>query len=206
MSSFFSLPLVGRAGVGVAASPERGATPPPNPSPQGGGGLWAKRWSVIAISLGLCAAPAFACADDEATLFSCLAQDQKHTIELCAVRDDAAGGYQTLQYRYGTAEAQELVFPEARRDGRQQMSFAHAFDKDVYVWSLRFGNGGFTYRIFGLGQEAGVEVWKKKKRLAQVMCGERPYAAPDDIRRAAGCDKGNPFAAAGCSSNPPTRK
>ena len=150
--------------------------------------------------------PAFACGDDEATLFSCLAQDKLHVIELCAVRDDAAGGYQSLQYRYSTPEKAELVFPEDRRNGKTEMSFAHAFDKSTYVWSLRFGNGGYTYRVFGLGKEAGVEVWKKKKRLAQVMCGERPYGRPDDLRRASSCDMNNPFGAAGCSENPPAKK
>lgn len=154
----------------------------------------------------LLASPALACADDEATLFSCLAQDQKHVIALCAVRDDAAGGYQSLQYRYGTAESDELVFPENRRDGKAAMAFAHAFDKSAYVWSLRFDNKGYVYRVFGMGEEAGVEVWRKKKRLAQVMCGEKPFASPNDIRRSSGCDMANPFGAEGCSDNPPTRK
>jgi hypothetical protein len=154
----------------------------------------------------LSAFPAFACSDDEATLFSCLAQDQAHTVQLCAVRDDAAGGYQTLRYVYGTATTNELVFPEDRRQGKQLMSFAHAYDKSTYVWSLRFSNNGYTYRVFGLGADAGVEVWKKKKRLARVVCGEKPYSSPSDLRRAAGCDMDNPFGAAGCGDNPPTRK
>ena len=147
-----------------------------------------------------------ACADDEATLFSCLARDQSHTIELCAVRDDAAGGFQSLQYRYGTADKAELTFPQERDDGRAAMSFAHAFDGDSYVWSLRFANEGYTYRLFGMGDDAGVEVWRKKKRLAQVMCGERPYAVAADIQKAAGCDLNNPFGKAGCGEVPPQRK
>jgi hypothetical protein len=173
------------------------------PLPRGGRG----RFTITALIayIAICS-PAFACADDEATLFSCLAQDQSHTIELCAVRDDAAGGFQSLQYRYGTAEKQELVFPENRRDGKQLLSFAHAFDKNTYVWSLRFANADYTYRVFGMGEEAGVEVWRKKKRLAQVMCGERPYAMTADIRRAAACDMKNPFGAEGCGENPPARK
>ena len=165
-----------------------------------------RRTCTSLLFASLCAAPAFACGGDEATLFSCLAQDQSHTIELCAVRDDAAGGYQSLQYRYGTADKMELVFPEDRRTGKTEMSFAHAFDKDTYVWSLRFGNGGFTYRVFGLGETAGVEVWKKKKRIAQVMCDAKPFASPSDIRRASACDLNNPFGAAGCSESPPTKK
>lgn len=152
------------------------------------------------------AGPGLACADDEATLFSCLAKDGAHTIELCAVRDDAAGGFQSLQYRYGTAEKAELVFPEARGKGRTAMSFAHAFDAGSYVWSLRFANKGYTYRLFGMGEDAGVEVWKKKKRLAQVMCGERPYAIAAEIRKAAGCDLNNPFGKDGCGEVPPHRK
>lgn len=165
----------------------------------------ARRASLVILALLSSSLPALACGDDEATLFSCLAQDQAHRIEVCAVRDDAAGGYQSLQYRYGTAEADELVFPESRRDGRQQMSFAHAFDKSTYVWALRFDNKGYVYRVFGLGETAGVEVWHKKKRIAQVMCGERPYAHADEIRKAAACDMANPFGAAGCSDSPPSR-
>lgn len=162
-------------------------------------------FGAITALLAYCS-PALACGADEATLFSCLAQDQSHVIELCAVRDDAAGGYQSLQYRYGTADKAELVFPENRSDGRSAMAFAHAFDRDTYVWSLRFSNGGYTYRIFGKGDDAGVEVRKKKKVLAQVMCGERPYGRPGDLRHAASCDMNNPFGAAGCSETPPARK
>lgn len=158
------------------------------------------------FALLLSSGAALACADDEATLFSCLAKDQSHTIELCAVRDDAAGGFQSLQYRYGTAEEAELVFPEKRSEGGAAMSFAHAFDGNAYVWSLRFSNRGYTYRIFGLGDDAGVEVWRKKKRLTQVMCGERPYAMAADIRKAAGCDLNNPFGKEGCGEVPPQRK
>ncbi len=164
------------------------------------------RSGLVAFALTLTAGQALACADDEATLFSCLAQDQAHTIELCAVRDDAAGGYQSLRYVYGTAEKTELVFPEDRRLGRREMKFAHAFDRDTYVWSLKFANGGYVYRLFGLGGEAGVEVWKKKKRLAQVMCGERPYAMTSAIRRAAACDEDNPFGKQGCGETAPVRK
>ena len=164
--------------------------------------------SSFASLLFLVAMPgaALACADDEATLFACMAQDQSHLIELCAVRDDAAGGFQTLQYRYGTAEKTELVFPENREEGRAAMSFAHAFDGSSYVWSLRFGNKGYTYRLFGMGDDAGVEVWRKKKRLTQVMCGERPYAIASDIQKASGCDLNNPFGKAGCGEVPPQRK
>ncbi len=151
-------------------------------------------------------APASACGSDEAVLFSCLAKDRSRTIELCAVRDDAAGGYQSLQYRYGTAEKTEFVFPENRRDGKMLLTFAHASDKSTYVWSLRFANADYTYRVFGMGDDAGVEVWKKKKRLAQVMCAAKPYAMTGDIRRAASCDLKNPLGAAGCSENPPARK
>jgi hypothetical protein len=154
----------------------------------------------------LVSADALACGGDEATLFSCLTKDQSRTIELCAVRDDAAGGFQSLQYRYGTAEKAELVFPENRGEGRAAMSFAHAFDGNAYVWSLRFSNKGYTYRLFGMGDDAGVEVWRKKKRLTQVMCGERPYAMAADIRKASGCDLNNPFGKAGCGEVPPSRK
>ena len=100
------------------------------------------------------------------------------------MRDDAAGGFQSLQYRYGTAEKVELVFPENRREGRAAMSFAHAFDRNAYVWSLRFSNKGYTYRLFGMGDDAGVEVWRKK----------------------AGCDLANPFGQDGCGEVPPQRK
>ena len=162
--------------------------------------------SASLLLLLLSSGTALACADDEAALFSCFAKDGAHIIELCAVRDDAAGGFQSLQYRYGTAEKTELVFPENRDEGRAAMSFAHAFDGNTYVWSLRFGNDGYTYRLFGMGEDAGVEVWRKKKRLAQVMCGERPYAIAADIQKASGCDLGNPFGKDGCGEVPPQRK
>lgn len=165
-----------------------------------------RRTCTSLLFASIAAAQALACADDEATLFSCLAQDKLHTIELCAVRDAAAGGYQSLRYIYGTAEKAELVFPEDRRAGKADMKFAHAYDKDTYVWSLKFANGGYTYRVFGAGAAAGVEVWRKKKRLTQVMCSGAPYAQTAEIRRAAACDSGNPFGQAGCGEAAPIRK
>jgi hypothetical protein len=161
----------------------------------------------FASLLLLTASPARAeCAADEAALFFCMARDKAHSIELCAVRDDAAGGFQSLQYRYGTAETEELVFPSDRREGKAAMAFAHAHDGENYVWSLRFTNTGYTYRIFGLGTGAGVEVWRKKKRLAQVMCEGEPQARVSDMRRAASCDMSNPFGRLGCAEVPPRRK
>lgn len=154
----------------------------------------------------LLATPALACADDEAALFSCIAQDQSHYIQLCGVRDEAAGGYQALRYVYGTEAQTELSFPENRQDGKTSLRFSHFFDKDIYRWRLRFDNQGYSYRVAADGDEAGVEVFRKKKRIAKVDCGERPVMYPRDIRRAAACDRDNPFGTAGCSESPPTAR
>ena len=151
--------------------------------------------------------PTFAaCAADEATLFSCVAQDQRHFIQLCAVRDDAAGGYQSLRYVYGTEATEELSFPEDRRDGKSVLLFSHFLSKDRYYWRLRFSNKSYSYTVFGDPGDAGVEVFRKKKKLTEVVCGEPPATYPGDIRRAAACDTDNEFGAAGCSESPPTEK
>ena len=77
-----------------------------------------RRTCTSFLFASLTAAPAAAaCADDEATLFSCLAQDQQHFIQLCAVRDDAAGGYQSLRYVYGTEATEEQESNIAGLDG-----------------------------------------------------------------------------------------
>lgn len=167
-----------------------------------------RRTLLLLTLLFICMpSPAFAaCAEDEATLFSCLAQDQQHSIELCAVRDDAAGGYQSLRYIYGTDAAQELSFPDDRRAGKKDLLFSHHFGKAGYYWRLRFSNKTYSYTVFGDPGDAGVEVFRKKKKLTEVICGERPVAYPDDIRRAAACDTDNDFGAAGCSESPPTAK
>jgi len=154
----------------------------------------------------LLASPALACSDDEAALFSCIAQDQSHTIELCGVRDEAAGGYQALRYVYGTAAQTELSFPEDRSGGRENLHFSHYFNGSIYHWQVTFANRGYGYRLYGDGDDSGVEVIRKKKRIAHVQCGERPVRYPDDIRRAASCDTGNRFGAAGCSESPPAAK
>ena len=111
-------------------------------------------------------------------------QDQQHIIEVCAVRDDAAGGYQSVRYVYGTETAADLSFPADRRDGKAVLRFAHYFDKNVYNWSLRFDNKAYGYRV----TSAGVEVSKKKKVIATVLCGGKPVMYPGDIRRATSCD------------------
>ena len=163
-----------------------------------------RRTCTSFLFVSLLASPALAaCAEDEATLFSCMAQDRKHFIRLCAVRDDAAGGYQSLRYVYGTDAVEELSFPEDRRDGGQNLLFSHFIGKGGYYWRLRFGNRSYSYTVFGDPDDAGVEVFRKKKKLTQVVCGEKPAAYPDDIRRAASCDQANDFGAAGCSETPP---
>ena len=111
------------------------------------------------------------------TLFSCLrAGPVSITIELCAVRDDAAGGYQSLQYRYGTRGQGGTGVPggPARRARRTCPS---PMPSTRTPMSGRCASAMMAIPIasLALGDEAGVEVWKKKKRLAQVMCGERPY-------------------------------
>ena len=166
-----------------------------------------RRTCTSFLFASLLASPAVAaCAADEATLFSCTAQDQKHYIELCGVRDDAAGGYQSLRYVYGTGTDEELSFPEDRRDGKSKLLFSHHVSKDRYYWRLRFSNKSHSYIVFGDPEDAGVEVFRKKEKLTEVVCGERPAAYPDDIRRAASCDEDNDFGAAGCSETPPTAK
>ena len=172
-------------------------------SPLARGEDWkARLWGIAVLSSMLLPIPAFACADDEASLFSCIAQDQQHIIEVCAVRDDAAGGYQSVRYVYGTETAADLSFPADRRDGKAVLRFAHYFDKNVYNWSLRFDNKAYGYRV----TSAGVEVSKKKKVIATVLCGVKPVMYPGDIRRATSCDKDNPFGAAGCSESAPAKK
>lgn len=177
-----------------------------------------RRTCTSLLFASLLSAEALACADDEATLFACQTQDGKHAIQLCGVRDDAAGGYQSLRYIYGTEETDELVYPEDRREGPAQMFFAHHLAKNGYNWTLRFDNGGYRYKVFFaaqpedgdpdtiVGPDAGVEVWRRKKKIATVMCGERPAAYADDIRRASSCDMENSFGKAGCSVSPPTAK
>ena len=111
-----------------------------------------RRTCTSLLFASLLSAPAFACAGDEATLFACQTQDEKHAIQLCGVRDDAAGGYQSLRYIYGTEETDELVYPEDRREGPARMGFAHHFARNGYNWMLRFDNGDYRYKVFFAAQ------------------------------------------------------
>ncbi|MCB1377684.1 MAG: hypothetical protein KDK89_04860 [Alphaproteobacteria bacterium] len=179
-----------------------------------------KRYAFLtAVLLTVMAAPASAgCSGEEATLFSCATTDDIHTIMVCGIRDSAADGFQSIRYVYGTDETEELSFPENRRDGRDALHFSHHYTSAGYNWSLRFDNGNYRYRVFFVSQpedddpdtivgpDAGVEVWRRKKKIATVMCGERPYALPDDIRRATSCDADTPVGEAGCAETPPERK
>ena len=158
------------------------------------------------LFVSLISVSAFACADDKASLFSCVTEDQQHVIQVCAVRDDAAGGYQSVRYVYGTTLETELTFPENRREGKSNLRFSHYFDKTGHRWRLRFDNKGYNYRIYADAGDAGVDVFRKNKKISTVKCGEAPVMSPDDIRRATSCDTDNPFGAAGCSDSPPMKR
>ena len=153
----------------------------------------------------------------EGPLFTCETSDPAKYISICAVDDGAGENWRSAQYRYGTDDKAELVYPDDPAEGLKKLLFSHAKTAHSYTVNIRFKNGGFQYRVFSIARwegddppaeamdgEAGVEVRRKGgKVVARILCAERPYMFPGYLQRALACDLENPHGAKGCAEDPP---
>jgi hypothetical protein len=113
-----------------------------------------------------------------------------------------------------TQNATRPVYPEDARQGASQMFFSHVEKGTVYVMSVRFRSGGFTYRIESSGDSAsdpvgdgaaGVTVMAATgKTVADIECIERPTMFPSYLQRALACDLENPHGKAAWGDKPYT--
>jgi alpha-tubulin suppressor-like RCC1 family protein len=138
-------------------------------------------------------------------LFACETANSRY-IEICGTQNASEiDKWTAIQYRFGVEDGPpEFVFPENPSNGRPALFFSHETSKGEYRVSVRFSNGGYTYRVFSNSESgAGVEVTDSKgKRLSTVQCAERPSMYSEYLRLSLPCDVQNPHGAAACRKTP----
>ena len=152
------------------------------------------------------------CDPEEEPLFICETNRKDKYIAICAVEEEVGRRWSAVQYRFGPEDRAELVYPEDARQGASKMFFSHVEKGTVYMVSVRFRSGGFTYRIESSGDSAsdpigngaaGVTVTDATGRtVADIKCIERPTMFPSYLQRALACDLENPHGKAACGDNP----
>jgi Regulator of chromosome condensation (RCC1) repeat len=138
-------------------------------------------------------------------LFSCQTASNK-MIQICGVQEEAdVAKWAAIQYRFGPEDGPpELAFPKEPSSGRPLLFFSHEESRGDYRISVRFSNGGYSYRVFsGSKSGAGVEVVNANgKRITTIECAERPLIFVEYLRLSLPCDKQNPHGAAACQEIP----
>jgi hypothetical protein len=93
----------------------------------------------VASAAGLCSA-------GEATVFSCELKENHKFVSLCSSRDlTDKNGF--IQYRYGTKEKIELIFPKDLVNSRAQFGYDEYSRPDLSTFVVGFNNGGYRYEI-----------------------------------------------------------
>lgn len=172
--------------------------------------------AVISFVLLFCCNNA-AKAQEPSPLFSCETERKGKYLSIYGVEQGPGEPWTNIQYRFGAeGKPEEMVYPEDPALGAKLIFFSHEYLKSgAYHVSIRFENGGYTYRIFSnaIGDRgdgnAGVIITDTKGRVRdRIACIERPYMFPAYLQRTLACDLKNARGRAACGTDPyrPKRK
>jgi hypothetical protein len=128
------------------------------------------------------------CAADEHVYFSCQAEKSAKRIALCGQVKGGNGVQGFLQYRFGTREHPEMVYPSSRNESLEKFTYDGAYQKTARMDTseVSFHSGSFDYTVYivsyplgdaesdGYGRESGVRVARGGKDVATVKCGSEP--------------------------------
>jgi hypothetical protein len=128
------------------------------------------------------------CQADERVYFSCQAGNGPKRIALCGQVKGGAGVHGFLQYRFGTREHPEMVYPSSRNESLEKFTYGGAYQKMGRMDSreVSFHSGSFDYTVYitsyplgdaesdGYGSESGVRVTRGAKDVATIKCGSEP--------------------------------
>ncbi len=152
------------------------------------------------------------CDPDEQPLFICETNRKDKYVAICATEVEVGKRWSAIQYRYGPEDRAELVYPKDAREGASKMFFSHVSKGTMYLVSVRFKSGGYTYQIESGGDSAsdpigngaaGVTVKDANgKTVADIACIERPTLFAPYLQMALACDLENPHGKAACGKNP----
>jgi hypothetical protein len=136
------------------------------------------------------------CAADERVYFSCQVGKGSKRIALCGQVKGAADGVRGfLQYRFGTREHTEMIYPSSRDESLDKFTYGGAYQKLGRMESkeVSFHSGSFDYTVYtssyplgdaesdGYARDAGVRVVRDGKEVATVKCGGEPQESLGDL-------------------------
>jgi hypothetical protein len=162
-------------------------------------GLYLSVALLGAHHLAFAAKPALSatlCAADEHVYFSCQAGKSAKRIALCGQVKGSPGevlGF--LQYRFGTREHPDMVYPSSRNESLEKFKYGGAHQKMGRMDSreISFHSGSFDYTVYtmsyplgdaesdGYGEESGVRVARAGKDVVTVKCGSAPEGSLSDL-------------------------
>ncbi|MCW6057993.1 hypothetical protein [Pseudomonas fragariae (ex Marin et al. 2024)] len=141
--------------------------------------------SLFAVIACLCAGPLDAgqtdvdslgmtlCAAEEDVYFSCPLPGNK-IVSVCASNNKAPGsGY--VQYRYGTPDNMELLYPNKKAPPVGKFFLVDASEGSVNKGIIKFKNGRYTY-LLAQAFVSYLTVLKDGKLLLRKNCEEGGYA------------------------------
>ena len=152
----------------------------------------------------------YAQAQKQSPLFTCETDRSGKYVSIDGVEQGPDQPWTDVQYRFGTEDKPEMVYPAEASLGAKRIYFSHEHrNNGVYHVSLRFVHRGFTYRVFSnaIGERgdgaAGVIVTDRSGRVrSRIRCIERPYMFPSYLQRTLACDMKNPHGRAACRPTP----
>jgi hypothetical protein len=173
---------------------------------------------LVAIALIVVTTPANAqsvrttCTQDEQPLFICETNRKDKYVAICATEVEVGKRWSAIQYRFGPEDRAELVYPQNAREGATKLFFSHVVKGPIYLVSVRFKSGGYSYLVESAGDSAsdpigdgaaGVTVTDANgKTVADIQCIERPTLFAPYLQMALACDTENPHGKAACAKDP----
>ena len=112
------------------------------------------------------------CTSNEQAVFSCTLANHK-TASLCAPKDLKAPGLY-LQYRFGTHQKMELVYPEKMENPQHRFRRAFVLNGDQRGQYVVFTIGEYDYYMYevdrGANDYTGFSVYKQNRMISNHEC------------------------------------
>ncbi|WP_240997897.1 hypothetical protein [Pseudomonas viridiflava] len=109
------------------------------------------------------------CSIGEKIYFSCPFSDEK-IVSICASGNTSPStGY--VQYRYGTPDNIEMIFPQEKIPPRKKLFIVNASEGSVSKDIIKFKNGSYTYLVSQMSM-SNLTVLKNGKVILRKFCDE----------------------------------
>jgi hypothetical protein len=135
------------------------------------------------------------CAATETTFFACTTKRAK-SISVCGAPP------RTLQYRFGTAQRPELVYPGDASAGPASFLYAHHFRYRADRFEVTFSHRSIDYAVFDYREDgkrrAGVRVTNAEGKETELVCSGPVTSRLAELEGVLRCDADNALNGGGC--------